>query len=269
MINKILRKYRAEGVSGVLKASFHSILRHHGPMIHPVQVALNELMNQDSFVVVQIGAFVGNTPNDPLYKTLSRQLQKVNGTLIVVEPVTCFFQELVKSYQNIPGVFFENVAIADHNGTAKFYRIGVDPSMYGFSSDLCQLGSLKEKHMEAAFNLLRQTGKENLSVEEFCLKHKIEETVNCITFAELMRRHNLSRIDLLQIDAEGYDFEILKMVDFQQCPVRFVNFEHALLEEQRKDAMQLMRKNGYTLVNYGFDTFCYKKADKHISKRWR
>jgi len=265
MINKILTKYRAEGVRGVFKALFHPLLHYQCPTIHPVQVALNELTNQDGFIVVQIGAFVGNTPNDLLYKTLSMQLQKFNGTLIVVEPVTCFFHELVKNYQGIPGVFFENVAIADHNGMTKLYRIGVDPAEYGYPKELCQLGSLNEKNMEVLFGLPHPAV--NLSAKEFCLKHKIEETVNCITFEELTRRHNLSKIDLLQIDTEGYDFEILKRVDFQRCPVRFVNFESGFLGDQKKDAKQLMRQNGYILVDYSVDTFCYKKADKHISKR--
>ena len=43
----------------------------------------------------------------------------------------------------------------------------------------------------------------------------IAETVKSITFDTLLRRHGVSRLDLLQIDAEGYDFEILKRIDFR------------------------------------------------------
>ena len=123
MIYKILTKYRNEGVSGVCDVLIRKFFRLC-PVLHPVRVALNELASQDGFSVIQLGAFVGNTSNDPLYETISRRLQEVNGTLIVVEPVTCFFEELVNNYHGIPGVVFENVAISEHTGQAKFYRLG-------------------------------------------------------------------------------------------------------------------------------------------------
>jgi FkbM family methyltransferase len=262
MIKKVLRKYRAEGFHGVGKAIIRKFFRS-SPSPHPVRLALNELASQDGFCVIQIGAFVGNTDNDPLYEILSKQLQQLNGTLIVVEPVKSFFEELVRNYSDIPGVIFENVAISDRNGSALFYRLGVDPVEYGYPAWLSQLGSLKEERMGLLWD--SHDGIYNADeYKDFYLKHRVEETVNCITFTDLIKRHNLSRIDLLQIDVEGYELEILKTIDFQKCPIRFVNFESVLLQDQKSAAEQLMLQNGYRFVDYYQDTFCYKKIDKHL-----
>lgn len=75
-------------------------------------------------------------------------------------------------------------------------------------------------------------------------------------------------MDLLQIDTEGYELEILQSIDFKKCSVRFINFEHVLLHEKKVTAEKLMKKNGYNLVDYQQDTFCFKKEDAFLASKW-
>lgn len=80
--------------------------------------------------------------------------------------------------------------------------------------------------------------------------------VRCITFDELLRRHDKSEIDLLQIDAEGYDFEILKTVDFARYRPKLVNYERVLLGEAEAACPTMLWDAGYPLYDYGQDTIC-------------
>ena len=40
-----------------------------------------------------------------------------------------------------------------------------------------------------------------------------------------MSKHRVSRVDLLQVDCEGYEYEILKMFDLQRFNPSLVNYE--------------------------------------------
>lgn len=261
IIREVLRTLKTGGVRGVRDAIYH---RHFSPAIHPINVAIDAITEKAGFSVIQIGAFIGNTDNDPLFRTLGERLREVHGKLIVIEPVRTFYEKLVENYKGVPGVVFENVAISDHSGPAAFYRLGVDPVAHGYPAWLSQLGSLKEERMTELWDQYEADKR----LKDFYLAHRVQETVQCITFTELMSRHNLTKVDLLQVDVEGYEFEILRTIDFRKWPVRFVNYECVLLHKGKANAETLMREWGYRLVDYGQDTFCFKAGDKHLTRRW-
>ena len=261
IVTKVIQRFMTGGIRGVSKALYRKLFL---PAIHPIDVAVDVITEKPGFSVIQLGAFIGNTWNDPLFKTIGKRLQEVNGKLIVVEPVKSFYDELIKNYEGIPGVAFENVAISDHSGPATFYRLGVDPVAHGYPGWLSQLSSLKAERMTDIWDQYEADKK----LKEFYLKHRVQETVQCITFHELTHRHNLKTLDLLQIDVEGYELEILRTINFRKFPVRFINYESVLLQKEKPHAERLMTKWGYRLVNYGQDTFCYKPSDKHLKRRW-
>jgi len=265
MLKKLKTKYRTGGLHGLQNAVRRRLLLLKQPTNDPVKVALEEILRGNDFTIVQIGAYVGNTVNDPLFLTLSSRMQEGRGRLICVEPVQMYFARLIENHRGIPGVFFENVAISDQPGPATFYRLGVDPAKYGFPDFLSQLGSLKEHRMRSLWDRF-EADKE---IQAFFLEHRIEERVNCITFTELLRRHKLLTVDLLQMDVEGYEWEILRTIDFARIPIRFVNYECTLLHQCKQEAERLMRDSGYNLFDHGLDTFCYKDTDRHLPRRWK
>ncbi|MDB6153565.1 MAG: hypothetical protein JWL90_2018 [Chthoniobacteraceae bacterium] len=228
-------------------------------------MALDTIFADGNFVIVQIGSYIGDSINDPLFESIRTQLKKGRGRLICVEPVKKHFDALIQNYENVPNVIFENVAIADRSGPATFYRLGVDPVEHGYPEWLLQLGSLKKDRMESLWD--RYEGDQKLKT--FYLQHRIEESITCITFSELLERHNIKSVDLLQIDTEGYELEILSTVDFSAIPVRFINYECVLLHERKQDAERLLQLNGYTLMDHGQDTFCYKQGDQPLPLKSR
>lgn len=257
MIGKVLRKFNEDGLRGVCGAVFRKILNRD---VHPMVIALDVITRNPGFSVIQLGAYIGNSGNDPLFKSLSRRLREVDGKLIVVEPVRSFYDELVKNYEGIPGVAFENVAISDQAGPAIFYRLGVDPVVHGYPEWLSQLGSLKEERMTELWDQYEADER----LKDFYLKHRVQEIVECVTFQELTSRHGLAALDLLQMDVEGYELEILRTIDFGKFPVRFVNYESVLLHSEKPNAERLMAGWGYRLNDYGQDTFCCKESDMSL-----
>ena len=129
------------------------------------------------------------------------------------------------------------------------YRLNVDPTDYGFPEWVAQ-SSLKEERMEE-LSVPWERGEE---LQAFYREHRVIEKVNSLPLGLLLERHELRDLDLLQIDAEGYDYEILKTLDFNQHKPRFINYERALLDEDEPACRQMLMSHGYVLMDSRIDT---------------
>src|SRR3989338_7495713 len=92
--------------------------------------------------------------------------------------------------------------------------------------------------------------------EAYFREHPItKQEVPTRTFMEFAHEYGSSRMDLLQIDCEGYDYEILKQVDFEYFTPTLVNYESRHLSEQdAKAARELLEHKGYMVFTHGSDT---------------
>jgi FkbM family methyltransferase len=190
-----------------------------------------------SIFFIQIGSNDG-MHGDPI----SDFIKKKGWRGILVEPVPYLFDRLKSNYTNFAGkLIFENSAIADKNGTLDFYRLEKSdlpdlPEWYD------QLGSFKK---------------------EVVLKHRnavpsfddlfIKDSVNAITFKDLIKKHSVVNVNLIHIDTEGYDYEIIKMIPFKELNADIIMFEHKHLNDQDYfEAIKLLRKNGYKVGKKDF-----------------
>lgn len=221
------------------------------------------LSAQPSFVVVQIGAFVGATDNDPLHAFLTRAMAAPRDNsrpsiAVLVEPVAEYYERLRLSYAGVPGVRFENVAIAESAGTRDFFRLAADPAAHGLPPWLSQLGSLRADRMTTLWDRYERghLASESDTLTRFYREHQVTEQVTCITFETLLARHGLDQVDLLQIDAEGYDYEILRTIDFARIRPVFINYERVLLHDDEAPCRRLLTEAGYRLTDWGQDTLC-------------
>ncbi len=180
-----------------------------------------------AFFVIQIGACDGLMA-DPIHAWI----KKYNWGGILVEPQKIEFEKLKATYRDEHDRFvFENVAIADTDGMCALYR--VKDSM------------LAADWERGIASLLPRSDSERF----------VAEAVPCITFDTLLDRHHVSRIDLLQIDVEGYDFEILKQVDFRRIQPVMIRYEHINLGPSDKRACKTyLARNGYRILEMKFDT---------------
>lgn len=189
-----------------------------------------------NFTFVQIGANDGRT-NDPL----RRFILKYGFRGVLVEPQRTAFERLVANYSGVSGLRFENSAIAASDGTMTLYRFRAGPGVPAWAD--C-LASFSREHLVRNFDNL---------------KGEVEEiTVPSITFSTLLEKYGLRDVDLLQIDTEGFDYEILKMIDFRTFRPAIINFEHLLLVGAiRQRCYALLCEQGYKITESGVDAVAY------------
>lgn len=153
---------------------------------------------------------------------------------------------------------FEHAAIAEHAGTRGFFRLAADPVAHGLPAWLAQLGSLRADRMTALWDRYERghLAAESDTLTRFYREHQVIEPVTCITFDMLLARHGLTRVDLLQIDAEGYDYEILRTIDFARVRPAVINYERVLLQHDEPACRAMLTAAGYVLTDWGQDTLC-------------
>lgn len=159
-----------------------------------------------SKVFFQIGT---NNGND-LFRELV--LKHNPDCVILVEPNKNLLDQIKRNYDTIKNVHIYSNAI--------YYNDDEDVELYIGSKD-GSIGSVAEngrRYSDVNFSLVPMNdwgAKENLA--------KI--TSKSITFDTICRDHNISTIEYLQIDTEGFDTEIIKMIDLSKYKINKIRFE--------------------------------------------
>lgn len=174
---------------------------------------------------VQVGAHDG-IHDDPIHAWLSR----FGWRGIRLEPIPEVFESLVSNCRELPNVTPVNAALSDTDGTRDLY---VDESRYAISSFTPDRNLLKWRPDVTTL------------------------TVETRTFDSLVEEFGIESIDLLQIDTEGFDFEVLKLLDMQRCRPRVINMEFfALPIEERVELFGFLRDHGFAWRSTGKDLLC-------------
>lgn len=170
---------------------------------------------------------------------------------ILVEPVPYLFEQLKFNYSGFHDkLFFENTAIADTNGILPFYRLKKS-DLPGLPVWYDQLGSFKKEVV------MKHRDKVPFFDDLF-----LEDTVNAITFKDLLRKYDVHKVDLLHIDTEGYDYEIIKLIPLSEIDIDLIYFEHMhLADSDYKKAVRLLQGNGFIVrKKSGSDTIAVKNS---------
>jgi FkbM family methyltransferase len=193
---------------------------------------------------LQVGAFDGIS-GDPLYPLIKRHA--LQG--IVIEPQKDAFERLKTNYVGFPHFHFVNGAISDHDGFMNLYRI--KPGSSG-PDWLPQIASFDRKYVMSFSHLVPN------------LESIIEaERVRCMTFETLFKETQSENVDLLQIDAEGFDAEILRLFDVPLRKPAIVRFEHSHLSlTDHEKSIAMLVKQGYRVAATGSDTLAYRVMAK-------
>jgi FkbM family methyltransferase len=197
---------------------------------------------------VQIGANDG-----ALYDPLRREIMRRHWSGIMVEPVPDVFARLRHNYRSFDTLALENVAIAAQAGELPFYHLRrvADPQAEGLPVWYAALGSF-HKDVILSHAALIPDIESRLVVRQ----------VPCVTFDMLCRKHGFDRVDLVQIDTEGHDFEVIKLIDLERLGPRVLLYEHQHLSEQDRQACAAhLATHGFELIEYRFDTFALRTRD--------
>lgn len=209
--------------------------------------------HRGNFFFVQIGANDGMI-NDPFYKFIKRN--KWQGLLI--EPQKRVFEELKNNYSNFNGMIFENIAITEKPEVKKLYKISFSNSRRatGISSFLKED---LQKFIEAGY-AKKIAQEENLILPRDKEDWITTENVKCLSLNSVLVKHNITKIDLLIIDVEGYDYEIIKSIPFHTIKPQVIIYEHSHFNGYIKtECSNFLLNAGYKLKVTKTDTIAELK----------
>ena len=195
----------------------------------------NNLINK----IVQIGA------NDGLrFDELRSFIIEFNTNALLVEPIPEYFLNLKNNYKDQKNVVLENSAISVNEEQKIMFK--VDSKFYELYQDhVYGLSSFKKSH-------LIKHGVRN--------KHIISEKIKTTSIKDLLNKYNFSDLDLLYVDAEGYDGDIIKefIETVKTRPIlifEYVHIDYTIF----KEVIKLLDQNHYKILRCSENVVAFNK----------
>jgi FkbM family methyltransferase len=231
--------YRLEPLPRPLLARPESELKLH----LDYAIALR-LTATDDFFFVQIGACDGRM-DDPLYGWVNAY--GLRGLL--VEPQPTLYAELLETYRDAKGLEFRQVAVGERDEKRTLYTIEAGPGVPRWAG---MLASFERDVLLSHREFLPE-------VEELLR----EEEVQSVALNDLLAEAPAAHIDLLQIDVEGYDSELIRILDLERFRPSIVRFEHVHLSRAQHEAsVARLVEHGYLVGLEEHDTLAYRPEEE-------
>lgn len=201
------------------------------------------------FTLVQIGANDGFN-NDPVHKRI-----KIDGWQgVLLEPQQEVFERyLQRLYRRNPGIALVRAALGPADGSQRLYKVSFSEARWATG-----LATFDRARIEAAVvsdYVLAEAAREGVSVPPDPADRIRTEEVPVISPATLLARHGIGQIDLLQIDTEGYDFEVIKLFDVARTQPGMIAYESCHLSPADAQAcLDLLHAQGYQTRAFGSNT---------------
>ena len=204
------------------------------------------------FFFLQIGANDG-VINDPIREYVVKYGLRGMG----VEPQPAVFERLCNTYR---GTSVECVNAAIGSKDLTFYTVKTSMmTEENFGAMTCI----------ASFNKKIMTGllKKNIPKGADPVDYIDENAVPVMSFSDLVESRNIKKIDMLQIDCEGYDHELLRVFDFDRFSPSLINFESVFFSDAvREEIEDMLTARGYHLFrDEAWDTCAYKIRDANMA----
>lgn len=169
--------------------------------------------------IFQIGTCKGNDDVTKLIKQHSPDL------VVLVEPNAFHNEDILKCYEGVDNVHLENIVITNnpHQNTAFFYYHEDDGPLF-------EVASLDIYHI---------------------LKHGyhrngiVAKEIPAMTVGQLLEKYGCKEVDILFVDAEGFDDAIIRSIDFGECNIKTIYYENLHL---KSNLDQYLEVNGYDVT---------------------
>jgi len=208
--------------------------------------------------IVQVGANDGAI-NDPLYGFVREK--KARTSLILVEPQKQLLPYLKSNYSFHDGAEVFNGAIGPDSSLRLFCvreafwdKLSV-PYATGWPAYRAPTGVTSADRGHVRDWLAQYLGRgidPDSAIEEF--------TVQALPLTALLERHGFpARIDVLQVDAEGFDDQVIYASDIARTWPRIINFEAMNIPESRYAALEAhLLDLGYELFRHHHDALAVR-----------
>ena len=174
--------------------------------------------------LIQIGA------NDGIaFDELNFFIKKYKIKSVLVEPINENYEKLKNNYKDFDFVKLENSVISDDNTINYLYKVNSKFFEY-YGNHIPAISSFDNNH-------LIKHGVKN--------SHIIKEKVHSITIKNLLKKYNITNLDLLFVDAEGYDgnivYDFLEKTNFRSIIIfEYIHIENVIFQKLIK---KLLDKN--------------------------
>lgn len=207
---------------------------------------------------VTYGANEGNSVDDALwiFRDVSAQ-----SNFILLEPVPHIFQKLRKNYAGIKSASLVNRAICpEEQSSARIYTIDFSslsaeefmklPSWAKHNG----VSSFALKMVQKHFSVLIKRGSKGIKIKEVDVK--------CTSVNGVIHEHlSDSLLDYVQIDVEGFDYNILKQLELLRWKPLLIKWEHKhLSDKSRQMAESFVGEAGYYITRSQTDTLADRKS---------
>ena len=182
-----------------------------------------------SVQLIEIGAMDG-VSWDPIRHYVTSN----NWHALMVEPLDVYFKQLQQNYRDYPNVRFENTAISNQPGEAEMVMVDPEAIKSGLAPEYT-----------AGMSRIDTDGSSLPSLA----KHLIRKKVRLMTVDELLEKHQIKTVNVIQIDAEGHDYEILACFDADAIQCDVINIEFTGMDyETRVKTLNYMKKFNFRTV---------------------
>jgi len=197
----------------------------------------NKKINQ----LIQIGANDGKR-----FDTINKFIKKYSPHCILVEPIKEYFEQLKENYKFEKNIIFENLAISVKNELNFLYKVK-QSKIEKYDDHIKGISSFDINH-------LKKHGVKSYDIE----KEKIEN----ISISNLINKYG-NKVDLLLIDAEGYDVNIvLDMLEKSEVrPIIIFEYIHAKYQKLR-NLTEVFKNKKYYFFNLNENIICFPKENK-------
>ena len=73
--------------------------------------------------------------------------------------------------------------------------------------------------------------------------------VECLSLNDFFKKFNIEYVDIILIDTEGFDYEIIRQIDFNKYMPSIIIFEHIYLSPKSKEkCITLLENNNYKII---------------------
>ena len=146
---------------------------------------------------------------------VENDVKKCSNKVLLIEPVKYNFDQLKNRFKNYKNIIFENIAIGEKNELIDFFYI-LESSIVKLKKHWASgVGSFSKEHI-----LKHRTKRFQVTEKDIkCVK------IKTITFNKLIEKYKIEYISKLIIDTEGFDYKIIKSINFKKIFIKEIMFE--------------------------------------------
>lgn len=198
-----------------IKLSFKNFIDDHKDF----DCLLAKLFVGNNWNVIQVGSNDGIS-NDPLRKYITKN----QWNAILIEPVPLIYQKLAENYKEFQRVRTLNIAVSNEGNQLDFYSVSNKAKQ--------ELGDRVPDWYDQLGSFIKSNIENHLNGILIPYIEKIEVKVK--TLDQIYADSNFNKLNVLHIDAEGYDLEVLKSIQIEKIRPNILIFEHKHLRVLEK-----------------------------------